>query len=227
MEQYDENNLINRFGFWASIIATICSLMFLIALIIVATHIPLNLNWHGIQQYRLYYNSIQIFIFTVPCCLLAPSVLTLIASLYYKTKHKNHFLCFLALVFTIIYVGQITMNYYIQMSAVHSTMQSGDINGFTAFAFGNPNSIFWSIEILGYTFLSIAMLILAPIFNGSKIKITIKWIFIINGFLGIIAPLQDILKISSPPIGLMLFGITFPISTALIAYLFKKDINFE
>ncbi|MCR3758589.1 hypothetical protein KYB31_06210 [Clostridium felsineum] len=218
MEKSNKNNLVQRLGFWSSTFATIFSLMFL-----VATLIPLDLDWKGISQYKLDYTSVPIFIFTVPCLLLALSFLILVISLYYKTKNRNHFLCFLALIFTVICVGQITMNCYLQMSSIRLSIENGDVNGFTAFAFGNPDSLFWSIEILGYTFLNIALLFLAPVFNGSKTKLVIKWIFIVNGILGIIAFFQGILKISSMPIEFVLFGISFPIATALIACLFKNN----
>jgi hypothetical protein len=54
-------------------------------------------------------------------------------------------------------------------------------------------------------------------------KATIRWIFLINGILGIWDPFEAVLGISTPPFALILFPVTFPISTIMIVVLFKKN----
>jgi hypothetical protein len=85
------------------------------------------------------------------------------------------------------------------------------------------NSIFWSMEVLGYTWLSVSLLCIGLLFKGGKIAAAIKWIFIVNGVLGVFALVQDLTHIDlGGPWSLVLFAFTFPVSTALIALLFLK-----
>ena len=56
-----------------------------------------------------------------------------------------------------------------------------------------------------------------------KIETAIKWIFVVNGILGIIAPIQAITHLDfGGPYALILFALTFPVSTAMIAILFNR-----
>jgi hypothetical protein len=67
-------------------------------------------------------------------------------------------LSLLDLVFAVVYVAQITSNYYLQMTAISQSISMGLLDGTTLFSFGNFNSIFWSMEVLGYTWLSASLI---------------------------------------------------------------------
>lgn len=223
MEQRNKDNTVNALGFWSAIAATACSVVFLIALVITLATNSLNLNWQGIEQYASHYNEQQVLLFVIPCFLLAPSILVFTACLYAKVPHAMRIIALLAMLFAIIYVSQICSNYFMQMSAVRQSIKNGVLEGLTPFAFGNFNSTFWSMEALGYFFLSVSMIFSGMLFKGTKARAWVRWIFIINGILGIWAMLEPVLEIKTPPVSLMLFALSFPVSTALIAILFKKD----
>jgi hypothetical protein len=214
---------VNVLGFWSSVSATVCSAVFLAALVFTLITNSLNLNWQSIDQYAKIYNELQVMIFVVPCFLLAPSILIFTACLYAKAPEAKKILALLAMVFAIVYTAQISYNYFMQMSAVRQSIKAGVLDGLAPFAFGNPNSTFWSLEVLGYTFLSISMVFSGLLFKGSRVKAWIRWIFIINGILGIWAIFEAVLEITTPPISLLLFALSFPVSTAIIAALFRKD----
>jgi hypothetical protein len=98
----------------------------------------------------------------------------------------------LGLVFAVVYVAQITSNYYLQMTAIPQSISMGLLDGTTLFSFGNFNSIFWSMEVLGYTWLSASLIFMGFCLPAVKWKNTIKWNFVVNGIFGIIAPIQAV-----------------------------------
>ncbi|MEI6101801.1 MAG: hypothetical protein WCP73_08175, partial [Eubacteriales bacterium] len=204
------NKLARNFGFWSSLLVAVCSAAFLAAMIVTSVSMPLDMNWTGMQNYH--FNELQVLLFSIPDCILAPAFLAAFGSMSFLSRGKGKFLTQMAVIFTVVYVAQITINYYLQMTAVRYTMLGGDTTGFTPFSFGNPHSIFWSTETIGYAFLCIAMLFLVPSFKG-KSNALIRWILILNGVLGVAAPFMEVcnFQIPGPPIGLLLFGVTMPI----------------
>ena len=224
MNEHEQNNLLaRRFGFWSSILVAICSAGFLAAMIICTVAIPLDFNWTGMENYK--FNELQVLLFCVPDCILAPAFLAALASFSYCTKGNARFLSRMAVLFTVVYVAQISINYYLQMTSVRYTMLAGDTSGFTVFAFGNLHSVFWSTETLGYAFLCVAMVLIAPLFKGSKSNAAARWILILNGVLGVATPVMEVCNftIPGPPIGLLLFGVTIPIFAAVLAGKFKNN----
>ena len=218
-----QKDTVNAIGFWSSIAATICSVIFLVALILTFLVFQLNLKWEGIEKYASLYNEGQILTLAIPCFLLAPCIVMFTACLYQKAPDNRKILGLIALVFGIVYVSQISYNYYMQMTAVRNSIKNGILEGITPFAFGNLNSTFWSLETLGYTFLSMSMIFSGLLFRGSRIRLAVRWIFLVNGIWGVWAPFEQVLGITSPPIGLLVFAVSFPVSTILIAYLFHKE----
>lgn len=218
-----QKDTVNEIGFWSSVAATIFSVIFLAALILTFLVFKLDLKWEGIENFAAKYNEGQILSFVIPCFLLAPCILIFMVCLYKKAPDSQKILGLLAMVFGIIYVSQISYNYYMQMTAIRLSIKNGILEGITPFAFGNLNSTFWSLETLGYTFLSMSMIFSGLLFKGSKVRAVVRWIFLVNGIWGVWAPFEQVLGIASPPVGLLVFAISFPVSTALIAYLFKKE----
>lgn len=210
-------------GFGSSVAATIVAVAFLVMLTLTFLVFKLDLNWQGIEHFANNYNEALILSFVIPCFLLAPAFLMFTASLYRLAPEGKKTIAFMAVVFAVIYVSQISYNYFMQMSAIRFSIKAGLLDGLTPFAFGNYNSTFWSLEVLGYGFLSASMIFSAFLFGGSKAMLAIRWIFLINGVWGIWAMVELVAGISSPPISLIVFAVTFPISTAMLAYHFWKD----
>ncbi|MFA0833769.1 MAG: hypothetical protein ACC609_07145 [Methanobacterium formicicum] len=219
-----------RVGLWSATGLTIASSMFLIALVVTFVIFPLNFNWQGIEVYAQSFTQHywQILMFVIPCFLIAPLYLILTVAIHRFAPEEKHILSLLGIVFAVAYVAQITANYYLQMSAISQSISSGLLDGTTLFAFGNLNSIFWSMEILGYTWLSMSMIFTGLLFSDGKMETTIKWIFMVNGILGVVAIIQAVTHLDFGfPFSLVLFAFTFPVATAMMALLFhrvsKKD----
>jgi hypothetical protein len=187
-------NYVYQLGFWSAIIATL--------LVTIA----------GITATA----SIQPFA-TIIGFLLTPSFLVVMACIHCYASESKKVFSLVGLSFTIIYATLISINYFIQLTFVNQTTFDVSI-----FSMTNPQSMMWVIEILGYFFMGLATLFAAPVFSSGRIEKIIKWLFIVNGILGIGALIGYGLNV---PLGIMLGGlivwdIVMPASTALLAYLF-------
>lgn len=214
-----------KIGTWSAVGVTIASAMFLVALVVTFVIFPLNFNWQGIELYAQSYTQHywQILMFVVPCFLIAPLYLILTVSIHRFTPEEKQILSLLGIVFAVVYLAQITANYYLQMTAISQSISTGLLDGTTLFAFGNLNSVFWSMEVLGYTWLSLSMIFIGFLFSGGKMEAAVKWIFVINGILGIVAIIQAVTHLDFGfPFSLVLFAFTFPAATAMIALLFNR-----
>jgi hypothetical protein len=215
----------SKVGFWAAVCTTIASALFLISLMLTFVVFPLSFSWPGIDAYASTFSQHywQVLAFTIPCFLIAPSYLTMVVCIHRFVPENKKVLGLLGIAFAVAYLAQITQNYYLQMSAIPQSIQAGLLDGVTLYAFGNMNSIFWSMEVLGYTWLSVSLIFVGLLFHGGKMATAIKWIFIVNGVLGIFALIQAVTHLDlGGPWSLVLFAFTFPVSTALIALLFHK-----
>jgi hypothetical protein len=213
-----------RLGFWSAISATIVSAIFMIVLIYTFVISPIDWDWHGVQSYVPVFarQHWQMLAFVIPCFLIAPSYLIMASCIHRLTPENKKILSLLGVVFAVAYLAQITANYYLQMTAISQSIIAGQLDGVAMFAFGNLNSVFWAMEALGYTWLSISLIFVGLLFKGGWMETAIKWIFVVNGILGAIAPIQAVLQLNTPPISLLLFAVTFPVSTVLIAILFHR-----
>jgi hypothetical protein len=160
--------------------------------------------------------SIQPFA-TIMGFLLTPTFLVVMACIHCYASESKKVFSLVGLSFAIIYATLISLNYFIQLTFVNQSTFDVSI-----FSMTNPQSMMWVIEVLGYFFMGLATLFAAPVFGSGRVEKIIKWLFIVNGILGIGAllgygmnvPLEIMLG------GLIVWDIVMPVSTALLAYLF-------
>ena len=187
-------NYVYELGLWSAVVATI--------LVTIA----------GITATA----SIQPFA-TIIGFLLTPTFLVVMACIHCYASESKKVFSLVGLSFAIIYATLISLNYFIQLTFVNQSTFDVSI-----FSMTNPQSMMWVIEVLGYFFMGLATLFAAPVFGSDGIEKIIKWLFIVNGILGIGAllgygmnvPLEIMLG------GLIVWDIVMPLSTALLAYLF-------
>jgi len=89
------------------------------------------------------------------------------------------------------------MNYFVQFSVVRLSILKGQFEGLEQFVQWNPNSAFYSLNLLGWTlFLGLSSFFIAPIFLKEKKGNLIKWLLILNGItcvLGTVAVVFEIM----------------------------------
>jgi hypothetical protein len=187
---------VNQLGFWSAAAATL--------LVAVA----------GITATA----SIQPFA-TVVGFLLTLSFLVVMACIHSYAPEEKKVFSLVGLSFAIIYATLISINYFIQLTFVRQT--TFDVS---VFDMTNNQSMMWVIEVLGYFFMGLSTLFAAPVFGSSKVESLIKWLFVANGILGILTPIGYALNLPIQVLlgGLVIWDILMPISTALLAFFFRR-----
>jgi len=187
---------VNQLGFWSAATATV--------LVAVA----------GITATA----SIQPFA-TIVGFLLTLSFLVVMACIHSYASEERKVFSLVGLSFAIIYATLISVNYFIQLTFVRQT--TFDVS---VFDMTNNQSMMWVLEILGYFFMGLSTLFAAPVFSLGRVESLIKWLFVANGILGILTPIAYALNFPIQVLlgGLIIWDILMPISTALLAYLFRR-----
>lgn len=166
-------------GYWSAILASVLT----IAFIVLAFAFPPK-EWTGIEAYAASFNNLQIANL-IPVILLAPTVIVLMACIYYITPESKRVFTLIGIVFSCVYTAIICTNYFIQLYVVRLSLISGTLNGIALLAMTNLHSIFFALETFGYAFLSLATLFISPVFNGGKLENWIRSLFIISAAVGI------------------------------------------
>ena len=88
----------------------------------------------------------------------------------------------------------------------------------------NPQSIMMVIEVLGYGFMGVATLCAAGRFGQGGIEQAIRWLFVLNGVLGIGGTIGYALELSMRVLygGLILWDAVMPATAILLAVHFRK-----
>jgi hypothetical protein len=162
--------------------------------------------------------SIQPFA-TVVGFLLTLSFLVVIACIHSHASEERKIFSLVGLSFAIIYATLISVNYFIQLTFVRQTTFD-----FSVFDMTNNQSMMWVIEVLGYFFMGLSTLFTAAVFGSGKVESLVKWLFVANGILGILTPIAYALSLPIEILlgGLIIWDILMPISTALLAYFFRR-----
>jgi len=79
------------------------------------------------------------------------------------------------------------VDYFLQLSVIQPSLESGETEGIALLTQYNPHGIFIALEEIGYLLMSVSFLCIAPIFSSSdRVERAIRWIFSLSFFLAII-----------------------------------------
>jgi hypothetical protein len=150
--------------------------------------------------------------------ILIPVFILLIACIHEYSPADRKFFSRLGLLFTMGYAVLIGFNYYMQLTLVQNNLYTD------VFAMDDPQSIMWVIEVLGYGFMGLATLSTAFVFANGKLENAIRWLFIVNGILGIGGMIGYALGLSLSILagGLIVWDIIMPLSSILLVVLFRR-----
>lgn len=217
-----KNTLHYKIGFWSAVLAGLFLTAFAAAFIVTMAAFPEAVEWRGIEAYAASYRPALMAALMLPPFLLAPALLTTFACLHQSVPQEKKTLSLLALVFTAVYAGQISFNYYMQLTVVADNIAHGNLSALGLFAFFNPGSMGLNLELLGYGLLSIGLVFAAPLFRGGKFGRSIFWLFLINGVLNAVYIFEPFVKLGGPPIVMALFTFSMPIAFFLLAGWFRS-----
>jgi hypothetical protein len=204
-------------GFWSALLTT----AFTILWVVLALGSP-TAEWSGIESYAKDFTFFQMANF-IPVILLTFTVVILMACIHCVAPGTKKVFALIGIAFSSVYAAVICTNYYIQLFVVRLNLLKGDLDGLALLTHTNLHSVFFALETIGYTFLSLAILFASPVFGGGKLESWIRWLFIISGALGIIgaivAPFDQPMFIFA---ALGIWSLTFPVSTILVSLFFRK-----
>jgi hypothetical protein len=114
----------------------------------------------------------------------------------------------------------ISINYFVQLTWVAPRLAAGRTQGIEPFLFTPFDSFLYSVDILGYSFMSVATLFAAKVFTGTGLERVVRVFLTANGLLLPFIALQMyvhwLIWIAA------LWAVTFPGSTWSLAILFRR-----
>jgi hypothetical protein len=125
-----------------------------------------------------------------------------------------------AVAFATAYAVLIGVNYFVQLTLVAPRLAGGRVQGIEPFLFVPFDSFLYSVDILGYSFMSVATLFAAGVFTGRGLERVVRLFLTANGLLLPFIALQIyfhwLIWIAA------LWAVTFPGSTWSLAILFRR-----
>jgi hypothetical protein len=218
---------VSQVGFWAAVLATIFSLGYGISVIVMmvsmlATVTDSPSGWGGIETFIASFQPVQMLPL-IPSLFLAPAFIVLMVSVHYYAAPDKKIWSHLGIAFTLIYATMAAMNYMVQLIPVWRSISNGEADGLAMFVLGNPHSMFWGLAY-AYIFMNLAMLLTAPVFEGTPLERWIRLLFILNGVSGVFTIVW--IFFDSPPFyllgSLVLWCPVFTAATASTALLFLR-----
>jgi hypothetical protein len=202
-------------GFWSAVLATVFSIMYVIGQIVEW------LGWMGSGGGAENASTpLGLVILLTPSLFLGSSFLVFMVSIHQLSSPDRKIWSHAALAFATVYAVLISINYYVQLTWVMPRLATGRIQGIEPFLFKPFDSFLYAVDILGYSFMSLATLFAAKVFTGKGIERVVRVFLIANGLLLPFIALQMyvhwLIWIAA------LWAVTFPGSTWSLAILFRR-----
>jgi len=187
---------MNRFGHWSAAAAAVASIGY---------GVPQILQVTGMLP-----TPLDRFLIFAPSLLLAPCFVLALAAAYESAAREQRIWRLAGLACALLYAGFVSVVYVNQLGVVLQREPVGESRGFELLACCGFRQPLTAIDLLGYTYMSLATLFVAPSFRGL-----LRWTLVLNGLLAV-------------PIFLQLFWpaliwaatpwlVTFPASMLLLA----------
>ena len=202
-------------GFWSAALATVFSLAYVVAQLA---------EWMGMLGSRGGPNAsstvLGIGVLLTPSLFLGSSFLLLMLSIHQLALPEKRVWSHAAVVFATMYATLISVVYFVQLTLIAPRIASGRTEGIEVFLFVPFDSFLYAVDILGYSFMSVATLFAARVFVGNDLSRVVRWLLTANGLLLPFIALQmyfhGLIWVAS------LWAVTFPGSTWALAVFFRR-----
>ena len=202
-------------GFWSAVLATVFSLMYVVA------QLAEWAGWLGSAGGPESSSTVLgIVVLLTPSLFLGPAFVVLSVAIHEIADADRRVWSHAAVAFATAYLVLIGMNYYVQLTLVAPRMAAGRLEGIEPFLFTPFDSFLYSVDILGYSFMSVATLFAARVFTGGGLERVVRLLLTANGLLLPFLLLQIyfhwMIWIAA------LWAVTFPGATWALARLFRR-----
>jgi hypothetical protein len=198
---------VYQLGFWAAVLSFVFGMGFTIAAVAQLFGIPRE-PW-------------QMVTLMTPSLFLAFSFVVLMVCIYIYAPQDRKVWGLAGVAFAVIYAALNATVYFVELTVVLPRILNGEAQTVALLSFTPFDSPMYAVDVFGYGIMAFSTLLIVPVFSRGKLERSIRWALFANGTLGSLIPLQMIF-----PVFLYLGGypwsITFPLSTILLAVLFKR-----
>jgi len=179
---------------------------------------------HQYVSFNTYLNNFHIvsLLPVIPSLFLVFANVPLFATLFYYAEHQKKIFGLIGVLFGIGYLVCSGINYFVQLSMIIKTVSGNNPEIAVPFLMSNPNSFAYSIDNLGYLFLSISFLFFSGIFTPRGLQSWIKSVFIIFGMAGILGTLGYILNVSLLESMVLLSALPYLVCIVLLFFEFRR-----
>ena len=206
---------VKAIGFWSAVFATLFSLIYVVGQL--AEWLGLLGSQGGPESSS---RPLGIVVLLTPSLFLGPSFLLLTVSIHYVAAPERRIWSHAAVAFATAYAVLVCLNYFVQLTWVAPRLAVGRIQGMEPFLFVPFDSFLYSVDILGYSFMSLATLFAAWVFTGAGQERLVRLFLMANGLLLPFIALQMyvhwLIWIAA------LWAVTFPGSTWSLAIFFRR-----
>lgn len=210
---------VYRIGLWSAVLASVCSIAYDIGQIV---------EWFGLmgsgggpEHDSTWYGLVVLL---VPSLLLGVSFVVLMSTVHCQAPRERRVWSQTGLTFAIMYATLICMNYFVQLTLVAPALYRGSVaDHVRPFLFHVFNSFIYSVDLLGYSFMSLSTLFAAFVFTGAGLEKTTRRFLVANGA---IVPFIALQTFCHPMIWVAsLWAVTLPGSTICLAVLFRRKLQ--
>lgn len=209
-----DNAAASKVGFWAACCAALLSIVYIVAQLF---------EWSGMLGSaggpRSASTSVGLAILLTPSLLLGSTFLVLMAAVHVISPLRRKVFSQTALAFATAYATLISLVYFVQLTLVAPRLARGDTEDIAVFLFLPYESFLFAVDLLGYSFMSLATLFGAFGLPSCAWSRPAKIAMLANGlllpFLAFQMFYHDLIWIAA------LWAITFPTSAVLLAMLFR------
>jgi len=214
--EIDKN--VYKLGFWSAVLASVFSVVYVIGQL--AEWFGLMGSGGGPENDSTWFGLVVLL---VPSLFLGISFVVMMGSVHSQAPAHRRIWSRTGLSFSIMYGTLICMNYFVQLTLVAPALYRGEVSeSIRPFLFNVFNSFTYSVDLLGYSFMSLATLFAAFVFMGSGLEKTVRWFLIANG---LILPFIALQTFYHPLIwGASLWAVTLPGATISLALLFRRKL---
>jgi hypothetical protein len=202
-------------GFWSAVLATVFSISY------VAGQLAEWAGWLGSAGGPGSASTpLGIVILLTPSFFLGSSVLVLVVSIHQAAVPERKVWSHIAVQFATAYAVLVSLVYLVQLTWVGPRLARGDVEGVEMFLFAPFDSFLYAVDILGYSFMSVATLFAALVLTGRGLERIARSFLIANGLL---LPFIALQMYWHPLIWIAaLWAVTFPGATCSLAMLFRR-----
>jgi hypothetical protein len=204
-----------KVGFWSAVLATVFSITYDVG------QLAEWLGWLGSRGGAESSSTpLGLVVLLTPSLFLGSSFLVLVVSIHHLSSPDRKIWSHAAVVFATVYAVLISLTYFVQLTWIAPRLAEGRIQGIESFLFVPFDSFLYSVDILGYSFMSMATLFAARIFTGGGLERIVRLFLTANGLL---LPFIALQMFYHPLIWVAaLWAVTFPGSTWSLAILFHR-----